>query len=88
MNLYEITQIALATFYVSFVISQLDGPYKMFYKLRNTYPKLISDLTSCFYCLSIYMVVILYLAHQNGLEWLITILATAGIASLVHKWSE
>lgn len=76
----------LATYGVTKMIVDSDGPWGIFYKLRR-----VSWLGAleCYLCLSVYIgaVVALYSAH-NVLQWVLYTFAFSGGAILLNKLGE
>lgn len=81
----ELLILGLSTYSVTRLISEFDGPFYIFYRLRNSRIKFIQALTSCFYCLGVYVAIILYLTQQTGLEYVTQILAALGLAFIIKE---
>lgn len=72
----------LATYMLSFLLSETDGPFGIFMRLRNI--RLMSAL-SCYNCTAVWVGAFfaLYIA-EHPLHWFITSLGLSGGAVLIH----
>lgn len=101
----QLIKLALATWYISYILSHLHGPGNLFEWMREHLPHGRTKvnvptsidgkpytkwewgkngLLDCFYCLSIWVAVILAVA---GNSIALDILATAGLAGILHGYS-
>jgi len=75
---------AFAIWYVTFALTELDGPIGAFKKLREKFQSNWSPL-SCFYCTAFWVSLLLCWSQQLGFFY---IFALAGIASLINQVFE
>lgn len=75
----------LAVYGVTTIITEADGPFGVFYKLRQI--NWLSAL-QCFICASVYVAAVTSLFIATNLaEWLIFTFGLSGAAILAHKLS-
>ena len=74
--------VSLASWYLAYVIAQLDGPFAVF-----TWLKAKGKLFTCIYCLAIWIAVIWYLVYLSPARALVYPFALAGGALVIHRWS-
>lgn len=76
----------LATYWLTIALTQEDGPYGVFYKLRHL--KALGAL-QCFTCSSLWVAAALsLLVASNVLEWVLYTLASAGGAVIIYEVVE
>lgn len=81
MTTLDLLRLAMATFWIAYVITSTDGPFNVFKTLRARLP--LGGLTACIICLSIWVsFALLFLPDiiVNGF-------AIAGGALVVYAWS-
>ncbi len=74
---------AAAAFYVAYAITLTDGPFDVFYRLRQRLP--LGGLTNCFYCLVVWVVPVMWLLLQSAGWLLVWWLAAAGVAAFAYS---
>lgn len=84
MTFLDLFTLALFTWYVSYVITKTDGPFRIFLTLR-TYVKL-GGLTQCIACLSIWIAALAYVLMLSPYAPLVSIGAIAGAALMLHRY--
>jgi hypothetical protein len=84
MTPFDLLRIALATWYVAYVVTSTSGPFKVFAFIRAHLP--LGGLTTCIICLSIWAAAALYLLNPFA-PVVIDALAIAGAALMLHAYS-
>lgn len=81
---------ALAVYYLTYCITQLDGPGDVFLKLRDKWLSgVFRDAVSCFYCLSVYIAVPFALMQYTSLYgFVIMTFGIAGGAVVIYEVVE
>jgi hypothetical protein len=82
MNILRFVEIALASWYVAFIITNTTGPFNIFKHIR-TYLTL-GGLTNCIICLIPWIALGLWLLPDGVVTWA---LASAGLGLAVHSSS-
>lgn len=82
MTPFELITLAAAAWYISYVVTSSEGPFKIFEKLRKHAP--MSGLTTCIICLSIWVAIVL---RVIGLNIVTDALAIAGVALMLHSFT-
>jgi len=85
----------LAVWRIGHMILDENGPFNIFGKLANYTDKLkykdggLKQLSTCFYCMSIYLSVpfSIYLAN-NVVEFIIYVLSMSALAIILYEWFE
>lgn len=85
MSLLDFALVLLATFYVSYVMTQTKGPFGVFSGLRRLLP--LGGLTECIYCLSLWVALLFCLIVLVNLSIIIYPFAAAGAAMLVYRYT-
>ncbi len=82
----ELLVLAAATYTLTTALTEADGPLGAFYRLRNMKQ---AKVLECYLCSAV-LVGSLFAIYKadNVLNWLITALALAGIATFAHKLTE
>lgn len=76
----------LGTYWLTLALTQEDGPFGVFYKLRRL--KALGVL-QCFTCSSLWVAAVLsLLVASNFLEWVLYTLASAGGAAIIYEVVE
>jgi hypothetical protein len=71
---------ALATFGVASLVSNYDGPYHVFAKLRSKY-----ELFRCTVCLATWLATPLFFLATNGFLAYVTSLAIIGVVVIIER---
>jgi hypothetical protein len=81
---------ALATWRVSFLLTQEDGPWDVFARLRRaTANSMPGRALECLYCTSVWVAAPIALwITPFGVRWVVTWLAISGAACLLHRATE
>lgn len=75
----------LATYTLTYLFTQTDGPLGIFYRLRKKF----TDLFTCFYCLSVYSGFLIALLTTQGIKQIfIYTFGLAGGAIIIYKLGE
>lgn len=98
MTPFDLLTLALATWYLSYVIVKLDSPFHLLGRARTwataratlpdgtLQPGSVGDWLSCVYCVSPYVAAVLWLVSLTPLAPLLYPFAIAGAALLLHKY--
>ena len=78
--MYKLLLLSLATYGVSKLITDYDGAFDIFYKLRGKYKAL-----TCTVCVSVWVATILSIVLFLGGFWLLTVLAVIGAVIFVEQ---
>lgn len=84
MTPFDLLRLALATWYVAYVVTKSDGPFKVFAFIRQHLP--LGGLTTCIICLSVWAAAALYLLIPFA-PGVLDVLAIAGGALMLHAYS-
>lgn len=71
---------ALATFGIASLVSNYDGPYNIFTKLRSRY-----EMLRCTVCLATWLATPLFFLAANGFLAYVTSLAIIGVVVIVER---
>lgn len=87
MDAFSFIVIALATWYVSYVVTKSDGAFGMFKRLRSSFP--LGGLTTCIVCLSLWAAMALIVVWNGGevLRFFVYALALAGLSVMLGSYS-
>ena len=77
--------IALATFYLAYVFTITEGPWKSFAKLRFWMP--MGGLTKCIYCAAIWIALICYWLYTTPLQPIVACCGVAGAGMAVYRYT-
>jgi hypothetical protein len=90
ISFIEITLCILATWRITHLLSQEDGPFDLVFRFRKLLGQgFFGSLLDCFYCLSIWIAIpFAFLLCNRWLDGIITWLALSGGASLLFKLTE
>lgn len=75
----------VATWRVSYMIANEDGPFAVFLRLRRTLP--LGGLTTCMYCVSVWAAAVLWLLWQTPAQVVVVFLAVSGGALMLGAWT-
>jgi hypothetical protein len=75
----------LAVFYLSYVMTQTAGPFKIFSTLRRIAP--LGGLTLCIYCLSVWIGAIACIMVMTPAAFVVYPFAAAGAAMLLYRYT-
>jgi hypothetical protein len=78
-------QAILATYFITLLTSQYDGPFNIIVRFRDLMPDSIQEVLECFVCLSTYVAIPFAFAVADGWYILLAYPAIAGGAIAVHK---
>lgn len=88
MTLEGLVILGLAAWRLAFLITQEDGPFNVFYRLRQRFPEdghgRIGDLLNCVYCMSVWTALVCVWLWRTELQVLVWVLAASGGALLVE----
>ena len=85
MSPLDLALIGLAAWYWAVVIALTHGPWRVFERLRTRAP--LGGLTTCVYCLAIWLALGFWLLSQTPAAPLVFISAGAGAAIFLHRWT-
>lgn len=85
MTAFDLLILALATWYTAWVLTSKQGPWGIF-ELFRTHVRL-GGLTSCMPCFSVWIAALLYLLSLTAALPVLYILAMAGGANLLHRYT-
>lgn len=82
----DLLLLALAALYTTHVITQTEGPFYVFRRLRDKTRRYTAGLLGCPWCTVVWVALILFFLHQfaPGVTW---ILATAGAAMALRSYT-
>lgn len=83
MTPFEFLVLALATWRLAYMISVEDGPYHVFERIRGKYP--LGGLTTCIYCLSVWIAPLLYVMWITYFQPVVTIIGISGAAMMLYR---
>lgn len=83
MTLLELLTLAASTWYISYVITHVAGPFHVFEWIREHIS--LQGLTSCIICFSFWAALILRLIGSNVVT---DAFAIAGVALWIHAYSS
>jgi hypothetical protein len=84
MSIAELLILACATWYISFVLTRLPGPFGVFARMRER-PQF--GIMKCIYCLSFWIAIALYVLMYNDFEELVWILGICGGAHMLASFT-
>lgn len=84
MSLLELIIMSCAVWYVSFILTQSDGPLGVFKGVREQ-PQLA--ILKCIYCTSFWIAIAFYLMLYNELEQVVHIFAICGAAHMLASFT-
>ena len=82
MTPLDLIALALATFYLAYVISSTHGPWHLFVWSRARLPFL-----ACLYCVSMWAGVLFYLLLAISAGWIVYMFAAAGASAFLYRYS-
>jgi hypothetical protein len=85
MTALDIIILICGTWYVSFVVTRLDGPGKLFLSLRSK--SVLGGVTECIYCLSFWVAVGLYALLYYQVTELVYVLGITGAAHILAAYT-
>ena len=77
--------IALATFYLSYVLTITEGPWKSLVKLRYWLP--MGGMFECIYCAALWIGVGCYLLYNTPLQPVVSICGVVGLGMAVFRFT-
>lgn len=77
--------VASATFYLSYVLTSLAGPFDAFTRFRARFP--LGGLTSCIWCAAPWIAALVYVVTLTPARPLVDIFAIAGAALMLGTFS-
>lgn len=81
----EFVASVLGTYGIAYIVSNLDGPWGFFYRLRYTF----AEPFSCFYCITPYLAAAISILATSSLAgWAINTAGCIGGAYLIQKIIE
>lgn len=83
MSAFDWLLLALATWYIAYIVVQLDGPFGVFKNLR---PR-SGGLMTCIYCFAPYSALLWLIIWHTPAKPLIYPFALAGGALLLHRYT-
>ncbi len=84
-NLLDALALILATWRLTSLLVQEDGPFQVFARLRDTLPH--GGLLTCIWCCSVWTAALLYLLYLY-IQWPVWILAISAGAILYDKFAS
>ena len=84
-NPLNLLLLALATWRLAYLIANEKGPFDLITRFRARFS--LGGLTTCIYCLSIWCAALCYGLLQTPLAPLVYMLAAAGGAMLMHRYT-
>lgn len=85
MSPLDLIIIALATFYLAYSLTLLEGPFKAFVKLRFWLP--LGGLTQCIYCMALWVGALCYVLYNTTLQPVVVVLAIAGLGMVIYRYT-
>ena len=85
MNPFEFIIIALATWRLSRLIAQEDGPFALLRKFRDRAK--LGGLFDCIYCVSLYVGAGVYALWLYAPIEIVYVFAISGLAMILHRWT-
>ena len=85
MQPFDLLIIVLATWRVSYLVTREDAPFRLAAKLRARFP--LGGLTTCIYCVSVWVAAGLYLLWLTPAQVIVTMLAISGGALMLASYS-
>lgn len=85
MTALDLLILALATWRVAYMITREHGPFRVFERLRAAYP--LGGLTTCLYCLSVWVSAAFFLLYQAGILWPAQLCAISGAAIMLYRYT-
>lgn len=82
MSLPDLLILSLATWRLAFLLARESGPKDSLKRLRALF-----HLPECTYCLSVWIAPVLYVVSLTALRPLVWVLAIAGGAIFLHRWT-
>lgn len=80
----DLITIALASWYLAYVLVNLDGMFSVFQRVRSW--RYTHNLTSCIYCTMPYMALACWLIWRVAPE-VIQVVGIAGLALMAHRYT-
>lgn len=81
----DLLLIALATWYLAYVVTKTSGPFEMMGRFRFRFP--LGGLTACIVCAAPWLAAALYLLYRTPLQPIVVVLALAGAALMLGSFS-
>jgi len=85
MSALDLLVLALATWRVAYMIANEHGPFRVFERLRNALP--LGGLTTCLYCLSVWVGLLFYVINATELAWVTQVCAVSGAALMLYRYT-
>lgn len=83
MQPLDLLIIALATFYLAYSFTLLEGPFKAFAAIRAR----LGGVTACIYCMALWVGLVCYVLYQTALQPVVTVCAVAGLGMFIFRFS-
>src|SRR5262245_31569300 len=77
--------IALATFYLAYSLTLLEGPLRAFVKFRYYFA--LGGLTECVYCMALWIGLLFYWLYTTALQPVVITFAVAGLGMAVYRYT-
>jgi hypothetical protein len=89
MTEFEFIMFAMATWYLSYIITAQNGPFSILEMLRERTHQRMGGLLSCIYCVAPYIAGLVYVVSRNAEIGypLVRVLAIAGFALMLRSYS-
>lgn len=84
MNPLDLITLALASWYLTYIVVNTDGTFRLFDRFRTRFP--LGGLTACVYCTVPYVAIIVVLGWLY-LPAAIQVVAICGLAMLFHRYT-
>lgn len=85
MQAFDLLILALATWYLSWVLTSKSGPWNVFGWFRDHVK--LGGLTACMPCFSVWIAALLYVVSLSPALPVLYVLAMAGGANLLHRYT-
>lgn len=85
MSPLNLILLSLATWYLAWVLTSKAGPWSIFERFRKRVR--LGGLTSCMPCFSFWIALALYIVFLTSAQPLVYVLAFAGGANLMHRYT-
>ena len=85
MSFLDFVVLALATFYLAYVVTVTSGPFSIFYKLRQLAGQ--SRIFTCIYCFSVWAGAFWYVLYLTPLRVGVYPFALAGAVALAYRYT-
>lgn len=85
LTITDLLILAAATWRISFMLTSDIGPWQVFRRMRKRFP--IGGLTTCIYCMSTWIGVLMFGLYQTDLRPVVVVCAVMGIALMLGSYT-